>query len=119
VRVVEEQHLDAVTPRVRSCSSFSSVISSFVARITSPVFGSFTSCAATRPSTSSGAIGICSMPACSICRSAARVNLRPSFRMSSFEDGCRRSRLAFTPTRWSGTKRFAALRPSRMIVSLR
>ena len=105
---------------LRSASSFSSVISSLQARMTSPVFGSFTSCAETRPSTSSTRIGIWSMPACSIWRSTSFVNLRPSLTMQLVRlrvGGCRAS--AFTPTRCSGLKSFAALRPSRTIVSLR
>ncbi len=44
-------------PRSRSMSSFSWVSSSLPSRSTSPVFGSGTSCAETRPMTSSSAIG--------------------------------------------------------------
>ena len=89
VRVVEEEHLDCGRCRAaRSSSSFSSVISSLQRedhlarlRVLHVVRGD----APERPPRA--AIGICSMPACSIWRSASLVNLRPSLTMSSFDLG--------------------------------
>jgi hypothetical protein len=52
-------------------------------------------------------------PAASICRSAARVNLRPSLTRSSFDSGWRTSRVAFIPTSCSALNAAVAFLPSR------
>ena len=82
------------------------VISWLHSSSTSPVFGSTTSCAETRPRTSSSEIGISFTPAVSICLMDALVILRPSLTISSLPPP-RMSRVALPPTSWSGLNTLA------------